>query len=236
MTHTNLGVLNSLWENTSIVFYSDSTQRTIFFDADEISSQTFDTDSLSTNKLSIKDSISGNVNVSGNVKFTALDGTSNRYAIGTSSSSYNYDVAYINSKAISSSGTYHITVNGKWETNNFSSHNIVSSASDIRLKENIKNTKIKNAIEFINNIKIREFDWKHSKTHQKIGFIADELEKLDSALSIGGGYETDGTPNYKTVNGFYLQGYEVKAIQELSSELNHIKQEFENLKKTITNL
>jgi len=40
-------------------------------------------------------------------------------------------------------------------------------------------------LELINKIPLYEFDWKNSGKHQKIGFIADELEKIDPNLSIG---------------------------------------------------
>lgn len=95
--------------------------------------------------------------------------------------------------------------------------------SDIRLKQNIKDTEV-NALDFINKIKIRQFDWKDKDYHQSIGFIADELEELDSNLSEGGGYEDaeEKAMDIKSVNTFYLQGYEVKAIQELSNKVDEL--------------
>ena len=122
------------------------------------------------------------------------------------------------------------------------------SSSDIRLKDNVKDSNI-NALEFINKIKIRQFDWKESgKGHQDIGFIADELEELDSNLSVGGGtdiseYKNENGKcikkeimNVKCVNTFYLQGYEVKAIQELSSKVDALEKENNNLKDIINQL
>ena len=126
------------------------------------------------------------------------------------------------------------------------------SSSDIRLKDNVKDSNI-NALEFINKIKIRQFDWKESgKGHQDIGFIADELEELDSNLSVGGGtdiseYKNENGKcikkeimNVKCVNTFYLQGYEVKAIQELSSKVDNkvdaLEKENNKLKDIINQL
>lgn len=170
-------------------------------------------------------------NLAGKVECTDL---TMRIPIGTSNSG-NYDVAYINSKPKESENSpWHITVNGKWGASEFASHNIYSGSSDVRLKENIENTKINNAIEIIEKIKVREFDWKNNGGHQKIGFVADELEEIDKSLAFGGGYEENGTPNYKTVNGFYLQGYEIKAIQELSAENKELKAEIDELKKSVS--
>ena len=118
---------------------------------------------------------------------------------------------------------------------------LANASSDIRLKENIKDSNM-NAINLIKKIKIREFDWKDlddagslKKTHQKIGFIADELEELDDRLSIGGGFFED-TPdgeepimNVKTVDTFYLLGYVVKAMQELLEENESLKDRISTL-------
>ena len=81
---------------------------------------------------------------------------------------------------------------------------------------------------------MHSFDWKDEKNgHQKIGFIADELEKLDTRLSIGGGYDEDGAMNIKSVDTFYLQGYEIKAIQELYNLVKQQADEIEQLKKLL---
>ena len=110
------------------------------------------------------------------------------------------------------------------------------SSSDKRLKNNIQDSEI-NAIELINKIKLRQFDWNDlpnngilRNTHQSIGFIADELEELDCRLANGGGW-IEGIPddqpqemNIKSVDMFYLLGYVVKAIQELSDKLDSIEE------------
>ena len=70
---------------------------------------------------------------------------------------------------------------------------------------------------------MRQFDWKENGVHQDCGFVADELEQLDRNLSIGGGYEEDGTMNEKSVNDFYLLGYMVKAMQEMQAEIDYLK-------------
>ena len=107
------------------------------------------------------------------------------------------------------------------------------SNSDIRLKKNINNTSITNALSVINSIKVRQFDWKETNIHQSIGFVADELEKLDPNFSQGGGVTKDGGIDVKSVNSFYLQGYIVKALQELSSQVSDLKQENKRLKQKL---
>lgn len=128
---------------------------------------------------------------------------------------------YVNTNSANSGNVYYLTVNGGWNsttTGNVTtaSHNIVSASSDIRLKENIKDTEIE-AISTIMKIRMRQFDWKDKNIHQELGFIADELEAIDSHFAFGGGYEEDGSMNIKSVDTFYLMGYLVKAIQELAA-------------------
>lgn len=100
-----------------------------------------------------------------------------------------------------------------------------TSSSDIRLKKNIKSVEVK-ALPLINAIEMKSFDWisgQREFTHQPIGMIADQIEKLDSRLTIGGGYDSDGTPNYKVIDDHYLICYLTKAVQELSAELERMK-------------
>ena len=114
------------------------------------------------------------------------------------------------------------------------------SSSDARLKTNIKDTEVNDAISFINKIHLHSFDWKTDDTHQSIGFIADELKELDERLSVGGNsdkVDKNGLPiDPKCVNTFYLQGYEVKAIQELSSKVDALEKENNKLKDIINQL
>ena len=114
------------------------------------------------------------------------------------------------------------------------------TSSDARLKTNINDTEVDDAISFINKIHLHSFDWKTDDTHQPIGFIADELEELDERLSVGGNsdkVDENGLPiDPKCVNTFYLQGYEVKAIQELSSKVDALEKENNKLKDIIDQL
>lgn len=51
--------------------------------------------------------------------------------------------------------------------------------SDARLKKDVKDTNI-SALELINKIEHREFNWREDNKHEKLGYIAQELEEIDS--------------------------------------------------------
>lgn len=104
-----------------------------------------------------------------------------------------------------------------------------TQVSDIRLKDNIKNSTT-TALETVNQMKVRQFDWKKERGgwHQNIGFVADELEEIDPNLALGGGYDENGEMDIKQINSPYLLNYAIKAIQELSAKVDeqekHIKE------------
>lgn len=111
---------------------------------------------------------------------------------------------------------YRLAVRGQWGNSGYSTHYIYTDliTSDIRLKKNIKNSKIK-ALEAVELMQVRQFDWKKGG-HQNIGFVADELEEIDPNLALGGGYDENGDMDVKKINTPYLLNYAIKAIQELS--------------------
>lgn len=112
---------------------------------------------------------------------------------------------------------YRLAVRGQWGNSGYSTHYIYTDliTSDIRLKKNIKNSKIK-ALEAVELMQVRQFDWKNG-WHQDIGFVADELEEIDPNLTLGGGYDENGEMDIKQINAPYLLNYAIKAIQELSA-------------------
>lgn len=97
---------------------------------------------------------------------------------------------------------------------------LATTGSDIRIKKNIKDTKV-NAIEYLSKIKLHEFDYTDRNAHWKCGFVANELQELDSNTIIdgSGGVNEDGSVNPLCINDFYLTGYIVKAIQELNEKI-----------------
>ena len=110
---------------------------------------------------------------------------------------------------------------------------VAMTSSDKRLKENIKDTSVNNALSAVNLMKIREFDWIEGK-HENIGFVADELEEIDSCLTIGGGYDKNGMMIVKSIETLSLNAYMVKAIQELSAKVDYQEKEIARLKAELS--
>ena len=110
--------------------------------------------------------------------------------------------------------------------------------SDERLKENIELSNM-NALNIINNIPIKEFDFKEiSDSPKLIGFMAQDLEAVyPSAVGEGDEKEVDGKNiTVKTVARSELIPVLVKAIQELSDENDLLKSENDAIKQTLCNL
>ncbi len=132
-------------------------------------------------------------------------------------------VAFVSARVDGSN--YQFRVSGQWGAtgNNYSVKTIWSaSTSDIRLKENIKPTDVV-GLKAVNKMLVRQFDWKRDGRHQDIGFVADELEKIDPNLALGGGYDEDGNMDEKQVNTYQVVAYLVKAVQELSAQVHELK-------------
>lgn len=108
-----------------------------------------------------------------------------------------------------------------------------AAPSDIRLKENITGSEI-NALEAVNRMKVRQFDWKKGG-HQNIGFVADELEEIDPNLALGGGYDENGEMDVKQINSQYLLNYAIKAIQELSAKVDEQEKHIKELERRLQN-
>lgn len=174
----------------------------------------------------------GAVTVNGILKAQSGHNAENGHSVVVSSST-SKGVTYM----LNTAGGSYLAITGRWgATSGNSTKNITMNSSDIRLKKDIKNSNV-SGLQLINKIQLREFVWKDSKEYQKIGFIADELEKIDSHLSVGKDpYDKDGNPIYKSVDTFYLQGFEVKAIQELSQQNDELRKEIDILKKEIKEL
>lgn len=131
---------------------------------------------------------------------------------------------------------YRLAVRGQWGNSGYSTHYIYTDliTSDIRLKKNIKNSKIK-ALEAVELMQVRQFDWKKERGgwHQDIGFVADELEKIDPNLALGGGYDENGEMDVKQINTPYLLNYAIKAIQELSATVKEQGCKIKELEKKL---
>lgn len=99
--------------------------------------------------------------------------------------------------------------------------------SDKKFKKNIKDTEIK-ALDIIKQIQHRQFDWKENGKHEKIGFIAQELEKINPCL-INVIKEND--EKTYLLNEKAILATVTKAIQEQQKEIEDLKKEIEKLKE-----
>lgn len=135
-------------------------------------------------------------------------------------------------------GSYRLGVKAQWGGSSYETHYIYSNlaASDIRLKDNIKNSET-DALETVNRMKVRQFDWKERMGgwHQDIGFVADELEEIDPNLALGGGYDENGEMDIKQINSPYLLNYAIKAIQELSAKVDEQEKRIKELERRLQN-
>ena len=110
------------------------------------------------------------------------------------------------------SGTWWISVDG--------------STSDKNLKTNIGDTHY-NALDFVQKLMFKEFDWKtdkfgYKKPYINVGLIAQDVEKIDSSLVYKKG-ETLALDDFRLLN------IALKAIQELALENRKLTHRLENL-------
>lgn len=94
--------------------------------------------------------------------------------------------------------------------------------SDERLKKNIKDTS-SNALDIINKINHKEFDWIKDNKHTNIGYIAQELEKIDENFVI-----KENETYY--VNLLPILATTTKAIQEQQKQIEQLQKEIEVLR------
>lgn len=115
----------------------------------------------------------------------------------------------------------HANQNGKVTTAN--------TISDKRLKSGIKNTSVNNALKQVLSINHKEFTLNYNKEHKDIGYIAQELEKINPKMVV----PPSSNDDYYHVDSFYLEGIITKAIQEFYKEyekdISNLKQENHNL-------
>lgn len=99
---------------------------------------------------------------------------------------------------------------------------IATTTSDIRLKEAVADT-TETALPVVEQMKLRQFDWKSNGEHKSIGFIADELEEINPELVFGGGEDQQGNLVAKGIDTLELIAYLTKAIQEQQAQIEELK-------------
>ena len=97
-------------------------------------------------------------------------------------------------------------------------YNVLTSASDERIKKNIVDSEIE-ALKLINKIHHKSFDWNKEKAHKEghidIGYIAQELIKIDSNFVV----YSERHDTYQ-INTLYVLCTATKAIQELDDKID----------------
>lgn len=195
-------------------------------------------------------SINGSVTANGSVRFidyySESTGDGNTRRAVSSSVTDGLRVGYLKSKTNSSTSKKQFCVMGQWgKEDDFGNattkgswtagYILIDSTSDVRLKKNIKNTDI-SALPIINQMKVRQFDWKETGVHQQLGLVADELDKFDPLLTVGGGYEADGSMYVKQIDRLLLTEYAIKGIQEQQDEIVELQKENKELKQKISEI
>lgn len=101
-------------------------------------------------------------------------------------------------------------------------------SSDERLKKNIKNTK-ENALEIIEKIPHKTFEWKENDKQIKIGYIAQDMEKIDKNFVI-----IDNKGEYY-INILPILATTTKALQEQEEEIKSLKDKINKLEEEAKN-
>lgn len=127
-----------------------------------------------------------------------------------------------------------ISIRAQYGSTSWGTATFTGSSSDIRLKKDIKDSSV-NALSKIMQMQIREFNWKQTGIHQELGCVADELELIDPLLTVGGGYDDDGTMNVKCIDTLLLSEYAIKGIQELYRQNKQQQKRIEYLESQLKN-
>jgi hypothetical protein len=120
-------------------------------------------------------------------------------------------------------GSVNISGNGSAYFSGDINANAFNQNSDARLKKNI--TTLTGGLATINKLRGVSYNWKdESKPEAKIGFIAQEVEKILPELVVT---KKDG---FKAVNYAEVTAVLVEAVKELTKEINELKNENSVLK------
>lgn len=239
------GDTSKKWEGYIVRYLNNKVRintNSLFTDGCELGAN-FSTDGSATIGKSL--SVGENATVNGTLMFYDLEnqaktsGKVKRQPVASVSAD-DSQVAYL----FSGTGSKHgdtaryrrLGIRAKWGGSGFSTDYLytTSQVSDIRLKENVKNSET-DALETVNRMKVRQFDWKEQMGgwHQDIGFVADELEEIDPNLALGGGYDENGEMDIKQINSPYLLNYAIKAIQELSAKVDEQEKRIKELERRL---
>ena len=142
---------------------------------------------------------------------------------------------YYSRPSTSSNSTYLMVAGPTLSTDQYPNKSYVDLivSSDENLKKNINNTK-KTALDDINKIELKEFDWKENDSHTNIGFIAQQLEEIDEGYVDKTFYidkETNEEKDMLVLNLKSLVALAIKGIQEQQEEIEDLKNQIKELKE-----
>ena len=106
-----------------------------------------------------------------------------------------------------------------------------SAISDKRLKENIQPTKVK-ALDTINKIEMVEFNWKKDGKFEKLGAIAQQVQSVDDSLVVNDMDDKQTFNDHLRINYYDTIPYLIKAVQELSEQVNTLTERVEELERS----
>lgn len=93
----------------------------------------------------------------------------------------------------------------------------ITSSSDRRLKENIKESPV-NALDRIQALNMVSFDFIASQKHEEVGLIAQEVQEV-----VPHAVETDEVTSYLSINYSKFVPYLLKAVQELDQKIKEME-------------
>lgn len=140
-------------------------------------------------------------------------------------------VAYLQSKK--ASNKYALSVAAQYGEKAYLTYTFYyDAASDKRLKEDISECQV-NALNAVCAMPVCSFNWKETGVHQPLGLVADDIEKIDPLLALGGGENEDGSMNIKQIDRLLLTEYAIKAIQELNTKVDEQEKRIKKLERRL---
>lgn len=234
------GDTSKKWEGYIVRYLNNKVRintNSLFTDGCELGAN-FSTDGSATIGKSL--SVGGNATVDGTLMFYDLEnqaktsGKVKRQPVASVSADGSR-VAYLNANK-NSNRQFAVAIRGQYgSTNSYTTWWFTAdNQSDVRLKENFAKCSI-NALDAVLKMPVCSFDWKESGIHQPLGLVADEIEKIDTLLVSGGGYNEDGSINAKQIDRLLLTEYAIKAIQELSAKVDEQEKRIKELERRLQN-
>lgn len=232
------GDTSKKWEGYIVRYLNNKVRintNSLFTDGCELGAN-FSTDGSATIGKSL--SVGGNATVGGTLMFYDLEnqaktsGKVKRQPVASVSADGSR-VAYLNANK-NSNRQFAVAIRGQYgSTNSYTTWWFTAdNQSDVRLKENFAKCSI-NALDAVLKMPVCSFDWKESGIHQPLGLVADEIEKIDTLLVSGGGYNEDGSINAKQIDRLLLTEYAIKAIQELSAKVDEQEKRIKELERRL---